>query len=173
MARERRRVAALLSLAAALPLAAVAQTNVPDAITRRSGLRVTPMPHAAQTYATNCQGCHGDLGASALEIPVLAGRVGYFTRSDAGRRYLVQVPNVALNPSSDADIAEVLNWLLMTYSRPQLVAGFRPYTAAEVRALRTARIDVGSTRQRVVDELVATRAVASADVLAIPAVPLY
>jgi hypothetical protein len=131
------------------------------------------MPHAAQTYAMNCQGCHGELGASAIEIPVLAGRIGYFTRSDAGRRYLVQVPNVALNPNSDADIAEVLNWLLITYSRPQLVAGFRPYTAAEVTMLRKDRIDVAATRQRVIDGLVASGAIASADLLALPAAPLY
>jgi len=173
VACERTKRAGLLALAAALPFGALAQTNVPDAVTRRSGLRVAPMPHAAQTYATNCQGCHGELGASAVEIPALAGRVGYFTRSDAGRRYLVQVPNVALNPSSDDDIAEVLNWLLRTYSRPQLAAGFRPYTAAEVATLRRARIDVAATRQRVVDELVASGAIASPDLLALPATPLY
>lgn len=173
MACNRPRRAVLLALVAALPLTAVAQTNVPDAVTRRTGLRVEPMSHAARTYATNCQGCHGELGASAVEIPVLAGRIGYFTRTEAGRQYLVQVPNVALNPSSDADIAEVLNWLLRTYSRPQLVAGFRPYSAVEVATLRRARVDVIATRQRVVQELVASGAISSAELLALPVTPLY
>jgi len=151
----------------------VQPTNVPDVITRQSGLRVAPMPRAARTYATNCQGCHGDLGASAREFPTLVGRVGYFTRLPEGRRYLVQVPNVALNPSSDEDIAAMLNWVLMTYSRAQLPSNFQPYTAAEVSQLRKTRIDVSAERQRVVQELVASGQIPSADVLALPSVTLY
>ena len=166
--------AVLLIAASATPAEAQAQaTAIPDAITRQSGLRVAPMPRPARTYATNCQGCHGDLGASAREIPTLAGRVGYFARTPAGRRYLVQVPNVALNPSSDEDIAAVLNWVLRTYSHAQLPPDFQPYTAAEVALLRTERIDVIARRQRVVDELVAAKQIASADVLALPFTPLY
>ena len=161
---------------AATPRPGYAQTptsNVPDAVTRQSGLNVAPMPRAARTYATNCQGCHGHLGRSVTEIPALAGRVGYFARSPAGRRYLVQVPNVALNPSSDADIAELLNWILDTYSRAQLPPDFQPYTAAEVAALRTERIDVAARRQGIVEELVAAGQIPSADVLAIPRAVLY
>jgi mono/diheme cytochrome c family protein len=148
-------------------------SNVPDVVTRQSGLRVAPMPRAAQTYATNCQGCHGDLGSSAREIPTLAGRVGYFTRLPEGRRYLVQVPNVALNPGSDEDIAAVLNWVLMTYSRAQLRADFRPYTAAEVAELRKTRIDVIAERRRIIAALVAARQIPSADILALPPVVPY
>lgn len=148
-------------------------TNVPDAITRKTGLHLEPMPHAAQTYATNCQGCHGPEGVSVTEIPSLAGRIGYFARIPEGRRYLLQVPNVALNPSSDADIAEMMNWLLTTYSRAQLPKDFQPYSAEEVALLRKARIDVAADRRRVVAELVASNQVPSAEVLAIPHAPLY
>ena len=166
-------LALALSAAARPGYAQVPASNVPDAVTRQSGLRLVPMPHAARTYATNCQGCHGHLGRSVTEIPALADRVGYFARSPAGRRYLVQVPNVALNPSSDADIAELLNWILDTYSRAQLPPDFQPYTAAEVAALRTERIDVAAHRQRVIEELVAAKQIPSADVLAIPPAALY
>jgi mono/diheme cytochrome c family protein len=148
-------------------------SNVPDAVTRRSGLRLLPMSRPAQTYATNCQGCHGELGRSVSEIPPLAGRVGYFARVPAGRRYLVQVPNVALNPSSDEDLAGVLNWLLRTYSQAELPADFEPYTAAEVAVLRQARIDVNATRAAVVDELVAAKQIPSHDTLALAPTPLY
>jgi mono/diheme cytochrome c family protein len=160
----------------ATPMVACSQaqgTNVPDAVTRLSGLRVAPMPRAGQTYATNCQGCHGDLGASATEIPTLTDRVGYFARIPSGRQYLVQVPNVALNPSSDAEIAAVLNWMLVTYSRAQLPRDFQPYTAAEVAALRKVRIDVVAQRRRVIEELVAARQIPSADALALPSTVLY
>jgi mono/diheme cytochrome c family protein len=148
-------------------------TNVPDAVTRLSGLRLAPMPRAGVVYATNCQGCHGDLGSSATEIPTLAGRVGYFARIPAGRRYLVQVPNVALNPSSDTEIAEVLNWVLTTYSRAQLPLDFRPYTAAEVATLRQERIDVVARRRYVIEQLVLAKQIPSADTLALPHTVLY
>jgi mono/diheme cytochrome c family protein len=172
-----RPLAAALALSIALTSisgrAAPPGSNVPDAVTRRSGLTLAPMPRAAQLYATNCQGCHGELGSSAAEMPTLAGRVGYFTRIPEGRRYLVQVPNVALNANSDADIAAVLNWLLATYSRAQLPPDFKPYTASEVGELRQARIDVAATRRRVIDALVAAGQVPSADALALPHIVLY
>jgi mono/diheme cytochrome c family protein len=163
-----------LSLGSHAPAQNPAQTsNVPDVVTRQSGLRVARMPRAAQTYATNCQGCHGDLGTSAREIPTLVGRVGYFTRLPEGRRYLVQVPNVALNSSSDEDIAAVLNWVLVTYSRAQLLPDFQPYTAEEVSELRKTRIDVIAERQRVISKLVAAKQIPSADVLALPRITPY
>jgi mono/diheme cytochrome c family protein len=152
---------------------AVSGTNVPDAITRRTGLRVTPMSWPARVYAENCQGCHGNLGVSVTEIPGLAGRVGYFTRSPAGRRYLIQVPNVALNPNSDADIAELMNWVLRTYSPGQMAAGFQPYTASEVAELRRERVDIIALRRAVVDDLLAHGQLPTRDALAISPSLLY
>lgn len=159
-------VVAMLAGAVALPAPAQPTGNVPDVVARRSGLHVEPMAHAAVIYAQNCQGCHGEAGRSVPEIPALAGRVGYFARTPAGRRYLAQVPNVALNPSSDADIAELLNWLLATFSRAELPERFTPYTQSEVGALRSERIEPRLARQRVVDELVAAGLVPSAETLA-------
>ena len=141
-------------------------TNVPDAITRKTGLHLEPMSHASRLYAENCQGCHGATGVSVTEIPTLAGRIGYFARTPDGRRYLVQVPNVALNPSSDHDIAELMNWLLNTYSRAELPQDFQPYSAEEVALLRRARIDVAAVRRRIVEQLLQLRQIPSADVLA-------
>lgn len=146
---------------------------VPDAVARRSGLRLVPMAHAARTYAENCQGCHGEAGVSVTEIPPLAGRVGYFARTPLGREYLVQVPNVALNPSSDADIAELMNWLLATYSRAQMPADFVPYTAGEVATLRRVRIDPAAARRRVVEDLSASGLLPDPDALAVPHRALY
>jgi len=166
-------MALLLAAVPHLGLADPQPSNVPDVVTQQSGLRVAPMARAAQTYARNCQGCHGESGHSVPEIPELAGRVGYFTRIPEGRRYLVQVPNVALNPSSDADIAAVLNWLLVTYSRAELPPDFQPYTPSEVAELRRARIDVASTRRRVIEALVAAGQIPSAETLALPHVIPY
>lgn len=169
------------SLLLALPLAAgaagvagdaaQAPTNVPDALTRASGLRLRPLAPAAQTYARNCQGCHGEGGVSVPEIPTLAGRVGYFARTPEGRAYLVQVPNVALNPGSDETIAHLLNWVLAAFSREQLPAGFVPYSAEEVGRLRAQRIDVAARRAQVVEQLLATGQIPSAEVLSRPGAP--
>jgi mono/diheme cytochrome c family protein len=175
-------MALLLSLAALVSHAQNAATarpqaapvsNVPDAVTRKTGLHVLPMARAARIYAENCEGCHGWAGISVTEIPTLKGRVGYFARVPEGRRYLVQVPNVALNPSSDEDIAAMLNWLLATYSRDELPADFVPYSAAEVAQLRRARIDVAADRRRAVAALIAANELASPDLLAIPHASLY
>jgi mono/diheme cytochrome c family protein len=140
-------------------------SNIPDAVTRTSGLRVMAMPRAAVTYAANCQCCHGNAGVAVAEFPALAGRIGYFVRSEAGRRYLLEVPNVALNQSSDADIAEMMNWILVAFSRDELPHDFKPYSADEVAAARTSRIDTAVRRRQVVDELAALKLVASVDVL--------
>ena len=155
------------------PVTNVSVTNVPDAVTRKTGLRVEPMTRPARVYAENCEGCHGWAGVSVTEIPTLKGRVGYFARIPEGRRYLMQVPNVALNPSSDEDIAAMMNWLLVTFSREQLPADFVPYTAQEVAALRTARIDVAADRRRVVAALVAAKELPSPDALSNPHASLY
>jgi mono/diheme cytochrome c family protein len=148
-------------------------SNVPDAVTRSTGLHLEPMSRAAQTYAKNCQGCHGEKGVSVTEIPSLAGRIGYFARTPEGRQYLLQVPNVALNPSSDEDIARMMNWLLDTYSRAQLPHDFEPYSTEEVSRLRKVRIDAPATRRRIIEQLVLQKQVPSADALAIPHSSLY
>jgi mono/diheme cytochrome c family protein len=160
--------------AANAPTAANAPgSNVPDAVTRKTGLHVTPMARPARIYAENCEGCHGWAGVSVTEIPTLKGRIGYFVRIPEGRRYLLQVPNVAQNPSSDEDIAAMMNWLLATYSRDELPADFVPYSAAEVAQLRKARIDVAADRRRVIAALVAANELPSPDVLSIPHASLY
>ncbi len=168
-------IAMLCMAAAAGPVLAQGATvsNVPDVLTRQSGLRLMPMSHPARVYAENCQGCHGPQGVSVTEIPTLAGRVGYFARSAAGRSYLIQVPNVALNPSSDEEIAALMNWLLYTYSRPQMPDDFKPYSAAEVGLLRKQRVDIAAERRRVVDQLYAAGQLPTPSALAIPHSVLY
>ena len=42
----------------------------------------------------------------------------------------------ALTPLSDADLAELLNWILWRFDKADLGDQFRPYTAAEVGVLR-------------------------------------
>ena len=68
--------------------------------------------------------------------PSLAGTVAKFLWVPGGREYLVRVPGVATSPLSDADLAEVMNWMLWRFDREHLPSNFQPFTAAEMGPLR-------------------------------------
>ena len=92
---------------------------------------------AWQNYALNCQGCHRPDGTGdGVTAPALAGHVGVFTGLPGGREYLSRVPGAATAPISDADLAELLNWVLWEFDAGHLAKGFKPYTASEVAVLR-------------------------------------
>ncbi len=103
-----------------------------------------------QLYTLNCWGCHQPRAQGIPgSVPRLADSMGYFLHLPEGRAYLAEVPGVATAPLSDEEIAEVLNWMLLTFSRPQLPAHFVPYTAAEIRQYRTHQlVNVTKIRQR-------------------------
>ncbi len=93
----------------------------------------------AQTnYMSSCQGCHGQHGSRSRDgaVPALQNYVGNFLRVPGGRAFLVQVPGSANAAISDAELAELLNWILHTQSAAQLTPAFEPFTALEVEALR-------------------------------------
>jgi mono/diheme cytochrome c family protein len=110
---------------------------------------------AREDYVRSCQGCHGEEGCTdAAVVPPLKGAVGYFTRSEEGRAYLVEVPGVALSALSDERLARLVNWVLFTMSPRELVPDFSPYGAAEVRQLRAQALgEVTLTRARLVAAL--------------------
>ncbi len=111
----------------------------------------------AQLYTLNCWGCHlphaeGIPGS----VPRLAHSMGYFLRIPEGRAYLVQVPGVANSPLGDQQVADVLNWLLVTYNKSELPDDFKPYTAQEIRTFRPHPIvKVKDTRRELARRLTA------------------
>nr|WP_232734943.1 cytochrome c [Achromobacter ruhlandii] len=119
--------------AAAGPLAAA--NGVPGADTLRQAARAD--------YVLQCAGCHrvDGRGSTPHGIPDFRNSVGAFTHLPAGREYLIRVPGAAFSPLSDAELANVLNWLLRTFSPAQLPTGFQPYTESEVTAARPHRYD--------------------------------
>lgn len=119
--------------AAAGPLAAA--NGVPGADTLRQAARAD--------YVLQCAGCHrvDGRGSTPHGIPDFRNSVGAFTHLPAGREYLVRVPGAAYSQLSNAELANVLNWLLRTFSPAQLPTGFQPYTESEVAAARPHRYD--------------------------------
>lgn len=92
---------------------------------------------ARTNYMIHCQGCHlpeaiGNPGT----VPRMNNFVGYFLRSQQGREFIVRVPGVSTSSLPDALLTELMNWLLLTYSAPQLPKDFVPFTVEEIAALR-------------------------------------
>jgi mono/diheme cytochrome c family protein len=135
---------------------AVAQRVVPaDPLARQAGTTVISILDSVQDYSRNCQGCHGHTGISVAQVPDLKNRVGYFVHTPDGRRFLVQVPGVALSMLDDRRLADLLNWVLRTYSPGQLPPDFTPYTEEEVSTWRKSPLKkVLPERDRVIRGLV-------------------
>lgn len=119
--------------AAAGPIAAA--NGAPGAGTLRQAARAD--------YVLQCAGCHrvDGRGSTPHGIPDFRNSVGAFTHLPAGREYLIRVPGAAYSQLSNAELANVLNWLLRTFSPAQLPADFSPYTESEVAAARPRRYD--------------------------------
>ena len=81
---------------------------------------------------------------------------GYFVHSEEGREFLIRVPGVSSASLPDDEIAELINWLLITYSAAQLPADFAPFTKTEVARLRTRpESDPEATRKIILDRIAA------------------
>jgi cytochrome c553 len=92
--------------------------------------------YAPGTYLLYCGGCHGITGHSSdTAVPSLKGQVDAFLCLPEGREYIVRLPNVAFAPLGDAQLAELMNFVV---SLGQTRGGKEdvPYTAAEVGTLR-------------------------------------
>src|SRR5437763_1681667 len=64
-------------------------------------------------YLLYCGGCHGINGHSSdAAVPSLKGQVDAFLCLPAGREYIVRLPNVAFAPLSDAQLAELMNFVV-------------------------------------------------------------
>lgn len=117
-------------------------------ITALTAANVDPA-QARLNYMLNCQGCHAVDGRGLNDIPTMADFVGKFLAVDGGRAYLVRVPGSANAPLSDAELAEVLNWILITMSYAHLPEPFVPYTPSEVHTFRQQPLtDAAAKRQQ-------------------------
>ena len=144
-------------LAATLALAAT--TGALAAGEPAAGLPPAPdtLRQAARAdFVLQCAGCHrvDGRGSTPHGIPDFRNSVGAFVHLPAGREYLVRVPGAAYSQLSNADLAAVLNWVLLTFSPAQLPADFQPYTEGEVAAARPRRYDdVVPVRHELAQEL--------------------
>ncbi|MGH8247915.1 MAG: c-type cytochrome [Gammaproteobacteria bacterium] len=106
-------------------------------LTATAGAESVDDDRARQNYILNCQGCHlGDGSGSPGAVPNVRDFLGYFIHVPGGRDFIVQVPGAANSALDDEQLAEVMNWMLLNFSRGQLPVDFVPYSAEEVSRLR-------------------------------------
>jgi mono/diheme cytochrome c family protein len=121
--------------------------------------RIPTIPKPAADYLLNCGGCHGTDGVSNSKlVPDLRNQIGYYLRLREGREYLVRLPNVAFSMLSDAELADVLNFLVFRMGGASVAEGAAPFRAGEVARLRRRplnEVSLTEYRTRLIDELIA------------------
>lgn len=100
-------------------------------------------------------GCHGEEGELESDgMPRLAGFVGYFLNIKEGREYLIQVPGVANSPLNDAEISELLNYMINQFSGLSMPQTFKPFTEEEVSEYRIIQlVNVYERRNELISQL--------------------
>lgn len=121
---------------------------------------------AEVNYMLHCQGCHlPEAAGFEGKVPPMKDFVGYFLHSAEGRDFLIRVPGVAHAALSDEEVAELMNWLVQSFSAAQLPDPYQPYTRDEVAMLRDhPERDPDAARQKILADL-ATRLPAVAESL--------
>jgi len=115
------------------------------------------MSSARLNYILHCQGCHlADGAGTPAKVPALKQEVGRFLQVEGGREFLIQVPGTSQSALTDAEVADVLNWILENFSQEQLDADFVPYTKEEVARHRRPLVNVSSVRAELVAQMSVT-----------------
>src|SRR5580700_6694051 len=104
-------------------------------------------------YMLQCMGCHTPDGSGAAgRVPSIRSTLLPFSAVTAGRQYLVQVPGASQSPLSNAELADLLNWMVENLSNEPRGVVFKRFTAAEVASYRRKPlVDVGATRERLLN----------------------
>ena len=112
---------------------------------------------ATSDYLLHCQGCHLPQAVGVPgHVPRMNSFLGYYLHSEAGRQFVVQVPGAATANLTDARLANLMNWLLLTYSAAQLPDNFKPYSVDEIARLRpNLEPDPVATRVRILQSIAA------------------
>jgi hypothetical protein len=92
-------------------------------------------PHA--DYLLYCRGCHLHTGDPVPDasIPSLH-ELAPLLATQEGRDYLIRVPGVSQSGMSDAQLAAVLNWVLIQFNADTVPEDFKRFTTEEVSKVR-------------------------------------
>jgi hypothetical protein len=89
-------------------------------------------------YLLYCSGCHRPAGeGNPPNVPTLHGELGRMMSIEQMRGYLARVPGSAHAPITNAELAEVLNWILEEFSANTLPENFKKLSVEEVTEARS------------------------------------
>lgn len=117
--------------------------------------KVTAENEGARKYALYCGGCHGldGRGEVGADVPSLPPFVGSFLHDPEGKLYLVNVGGVMAADVSDADTAEILNYMIDRFGVNSKPENSVLFSASEVASLRSKPIDAVSVRRGIAARL--------------------
>jgi hypothetical protein len=126
------------------------------ALTGIGGLWLCAMAAAFEpsvNYMLQCMGCHTPDGSGAAgRVPSIRSTLLPFSAVAAGRQFLVQVPGASQSTLSDAELADLLNWMIESLSNEPRDVVFKRFTGAEVASYRgKPLVEVGATRERLLN----------------------
>ena len=109
-------------------------------------------------YMLQCMGCHTPDGRGEPgRVPSVKETLLPFAKLTAGRSFLVQVPGSAQSTLSDAELAQLLNWMISNLSATKSNR-FSRFTAAEVAKYRhTPLVDVTAAREALLKQMNGSR----------------
>ena len=88
-------------------------------------------------YLLYCSGWHRPLGeGNPPNVPTLHNELGLMMSVQEMRGYLARVPGSAHAPITDAELADVLNWMLEQFNADTLPEDFKKLTVEEVTKAR-------------------------------------
>lgn len=88
-------------------------------------------------WQLQCMGCHHPDGAGEPDrVPSLRETLVPFAAIEDGRRFMIRVPGVAQSMLTDAEVADLLNWMVHNLSAAPVPRDYRSFTTAEVAAAR-------------------------------------
>jgi mono/diheme cytochrome c family protein len=103
-------------------------------------------------YMLQCMGCHTPDGRGEPgRVPSMRNTLVPLASTPEGRKFLIQVPGAAQSRLSDAELADVLNWMVTHLSALPVPPELKRFTATEVSAYRhTPLAAVAAVRKRLV-----------------------
>ena len=104
-------------------------------------------------YMLQCMGCHTPDGSGAAgRVPSIRSTLLPFSAVAAGRQFLIQVPGASQSTLSNAELADLLNWMIENLSNEPPGVVFKRFTAAEVASYRRKPlVEVRATRERLLN----------------------
>lgn len=157
--------ALIIGLACAMVAPLAMARAIPDPNQKHAPGNEAPQTPIAQAgystpinYQLQCAGCHlGDgTGSKANDTPKMKDFVGNFLKVEGGREFLVRVPGMSQSALNDAQLADLLNWLLREdgMAGKSMPAHYQPYSAEEVARLRkVSMLNLPDTRAHLIEQM--------------------